>query len=451
MTDASATDVTPHWGRVAAWALWDWATQPFNSVIITFVFVALYLVSEEFVPAGTSSEDMNAAIADLSSTWGFIGATAGVLVALLAPVLGQRADRSGRRKMWLAISTAVMVATMFGLFFVEADPSFFLLGASLIAIGVVFQEIGGVQYNALIKQVSTSKNVGFVSGLGWGLGYLGGIVGLLVVVAMNMFDLLPTDNGMFYRLVGVGAALWTMLFGWAVFVFVPDNPPSKVELVGFIDSYKAVWHDITDMWARSRSTVYFLIASAVYRDGLAGVFAYGAIIAATSFAFTSDEVLYFGVGANLIAGLATILFGKFDDFFGPRRVIVWSLVGLLVGGVIVVVGGSTLAPEDGGKLIFWTAGLALTAFVGPIQAASRSFLARVAPAGKEGEAFGLYATTGRAASFLAPAAWAIMIAITGATIWGTMGVLLVVLAGLVLLRFVKEPTQKAHMGEQGAA
>lgn len=447
-TDDTADEVKPHWGRVAAWALWDWATQPFNSVIITFVFVALYLVSDSFLPADVAAQGEGAAaydegIAALSRTWGWVGTGAGILVAVLAPVLGQRADRSGRRKRWLAVSTAVMVLCMLGLFFVEADPRFFLLGAALLAIGLVFQEIGGVQYNALIAQVSTPRNVGRVSGLGWGLGYIGGIVALLLVVVLA--PTLPADNGMAYRLIGVGAAVWTMLFGWAVFAFVPENPATARDQIGFLESYRVLWRDLSDMWRRSRATVWFLVASAVYRDGLAGIFVYGAIIAAVSFKFTDDEVIMFGIGANLIAGIATIVFGRFDDRFGPRKVIIWSLVGLLVcGSVVVAFAGS-------GKIIFWTAGLALTAFVGPVQSASRSYLARVAPRGKEGEAFGLYATTGRAASFLAPMMWAITIGITGATLWGTAGVLLVVLAGLILMRWVKEPSARAHMGEQGDA
>jgi UMF1 family MFS transporter len=174
-----------------------------------------------------------------------------------------------------------------------------------------------------------------------------------------------------------------------------------------------------------------LLASAVYRDGLAGVFAFGAVIASVAFGFEFLEVVAFGIGANLIAGISTIIAGRFDDRFGARAVILFSLGGLVVSGITVFLFA------DSGKIVFWIFGLALTAFVGPAQAASRSLLARVTPAGREGEVFGLYATTGRAASFISPALWAAFIAISGSTIWGILGIVLILAAGFVLMLFVK--------------
>ena len=154
----------------------------------------------------------------------------------------------------------------------------------------------------------------------------------------------------------------------------------------------------------------------MFRDGLAGVFAFGAVIAAVAFRFTPNEVMIFGIAANLLAGVSTIIAGRFDDRFGPRAVILTALGGLVGAGLIV------FFLHDAGKLPFWIFGLVLTLFVGPAQAASRSFLARVTPAGRESEIFGLYATTGRAASFLSPLLWASFIALFGATYWGVLGI-----------------------------
>ncbi len=426
--------------RVIAWALWDWATQPFNSVIITFVFTALYLTSDNFidpdlVPLGTGDPSYDAAIAHLTSSLGWGIAAAGVLVAIVAPVLGQRADATGRRKAWLGVSTALLVACMFGLFFVQATPPYFWLGVGLIAIGTVVSEVAGVNYNAMIVQVSTPQTVGRVSGLGWGLGYLGGIVALAIVVVLDGADWfgMDTSNGMAFRLIAVGCAVWTIVFGWAVFVFVPEAPRADRPTVGLFQGYVVLWHDLQDLWKGARSTLWFLLASAVYRDGLAGVFTFGAIIAAKSFGFPNQQVIMFGIAANLIAGLSTVIAGRFDDTVGPRAVIIASLSVIIGSGVLVV------ALQSFGAVIFWVFGLALSACVGPAQAASRSLLARVSPAGREAEIFGLYATTGRAASFLAPSMWALAIAVTGATIWGTLGVIFVVLLGLVLLLQVHTP------------
>ncbi|MEI5583499.1 MULTISPECIES: MFS transporter [unclassified Agromyces] len=427
--------------QVWSWALWDWGTQPFNSVILTFVFTALYLTSDWFLdPAiaelGEGDPAYERGLADLASGLGWAITIAGILIAVLAPVLGQRADAAGRRKLWLGGATAALVACMFALFFVQGSPPYFLLGISLIAAGTVFSEIAGVNYNAMLVQVSTPRTVGKVSGLGWGLGYLGGIVALVLVVVATTFDWwgMPTEDGLVYRVIAVGCGVWTLLFAWPVLVFVPEAPPAPGrERVGFLRSYGVLAQDIARLWREARPTFWFLLASAVFRDGLAGVFAFGAVIAAVVFHFTANEVMIFGIAANLLAGVSTIVAGWFDDRFGPRAVILTSLTGLVGAGLVV------FFLHDAGTTPFWIFGLVLTLFVGPAQAASRSFLARVTPAGRESEIFGLYATTGRAASFLSPLLWSSFIALFGATYWGILGIVLVLVAGLVLMLFVRVP------------
>ena len=430
--------------QVFSWALWDWATQPFNSVILTFVFTALYLTSGTFLdPAvaalGEGDPAYERGLAELASALGWAITIAGILIAVLAPVLGQRADVAGRRKLWLGGATAALVLCMVALFFVQGAPAYFVLGISLIAAGTVFSEIAGVNYNAMLVQVSTPKTVGKVSGLGWGLGYVGGIVALVLVVVATTFDWwgMPTDNGLAYRVIALGCAVWTLLFAWPVLVYVPEAPPApRRERVSFWRSYVVLVQDIVALWRGSRPTFWFLLASAVFRDGLAGVFAFGAVIAAVAFHFSSNEVLIFGIAANLLAGVSTIVAGRFDDRFGPRAVILTALGGLVGAGLLV------FFLHDSGKLVFWVFGLVLTLFVGPAQAASRSFLARVTPAGRESEIFGLYATTGRAASFLSPLLWATFIAVFGATYWGVLGIVVVLAAGLVLMVFVKVPAEQ---------
>jgi len=425
--------------QVVSWALWDWATQPFNSVILTFVFTALYLTTDAFLPPeiaalGKDADAYQRGIATLSANYGFVLGAAGILVALLAPVIGQQTDASGRRKRWLVIGTTLMTICTAGLFFVEASPAFFLLGVWLIAIGSVSSEIAGVNYNAMLAQVSTRKTVGRISGLGWGLGYLGGIVALIIVVVVTQLDWfgMDTSNGMAFRLIAVGCAVWTIIFAIPIVLNVPENTPAPGrERVNFFAAYVVLVKDVGRLFRESRQTFWFLIAAAIYRDGLAGVFAFGAIIAAGTFQFSSDEVLIFGIAANLVAGVSTIIAGRFDDIFGPRAVILFSLFGLVVAGT------ATFLLHDSGKTVFWIAGLLLCVFVGPAQAASRSLLTRVTPLGREGEIFGLYATTGRVASFLSPIAWATFIAIGGYQYWGVLGLVTVIAIGLVFMLFVK--------------
>jgi UMF1 family MFS transporter len=432
--------------QVRSWALWDWATQPFNSVILTFIFTALYLTTDVFLPADIAALPKKdpakvAGLADLASGFGFAIFLAGLVILVLAPVLGQRADRTGSRKAGLLVYTILLILCMGSLFFVQGQPSYFVLGASLVAIGSVFSELAGVNYNAMLVQVSTKKTIGRVSGLGWGLGYIGGIVALVIVVVAYIFDWfgLSEDNGLPFRIVAIGCAIWTAIFAIPIFLFVPELPPAQAAgpKVGFFASYGVLVRDIARLFRESRHTFWFLVASAVYRDGLAGVFAFGAIIASGTFGFEFLEVVAFGIAANLVAGVSTIISGRFDDRFGPRAVILFSLVGLVVAGLGV------FFLHDAGKIVFWIGGLALCLFVGPAQTASRSLLARVSPAGREGEIFGLYATTGRAASFISPGLWALFIAIAGAQYWGILGIVLVVAVGLVLMLLVKLPDLRA--------
>lgn len=424
--------------RVYAWAFWDWATQPFNTVLISFVWVPSYLTSTFFVDpevVGTPGED--AALGQLASSLGAGITVAGLLIALLAPVLGQRADRAGRQKLQLFIFTSLLILTQFGMFFVQPGMEWFWIGVSLIAVGSVFNEIAGVNYNALLISVSTPKTVGKVSGLGWGFGYLGGIIGLAIVVGLILSGVLDGDNALTFQLVALGCTIWTIIFVIPIFLSVPEPSPRKAaEKIGFFRSYRELGRTVVRLYKETRPTFWFLLASAVYRDGLSAVFVFGAVIAGIVFGFGFTDLVIFGIALNVVAGLATIVAGRIDDRFGPKRLILVSVFGLVACTTAVFV------LVDLGTPMFWTVGLILAAFVGPAQAASRSFLARVTPAGREGEVFGLYATTGRAAGWMASLLWGVFISLSGnQTLYGLLGIALVLLVGGVMLLFVKAPPQ----------
>ncbi|KJQ55462.1 MFS transporter [Microbacterium sp. SA39] len=429
--------------QVYSWALWDWATQPFNTVILTFVFTALYLVGEGFLPADIAALDPSdptrmAAEAELTSGLGLGSTIAAFGILLLAPVLGQRADAAGRQKLWLGIGTGALVFCMLGLWFVEPTPSLFWLGVALISAGSVFGEIAAVNSNAMLIGIATPKNVGRISGLGWGFGYIGGILALVIVVVLDTFDWfgMSTDNGLAYRLIAVGCAVWTIIFSIPIFLNVPEPSLGRPERkVGFFASYPLLVNDVKRLYRdpETRPTFWYLLSSAVFRDGLGGVFAFGAIIGTAVFGFETQAIIVFGIAANLIAGVSTILAGRLDDRLGPKRIILASIGSMIVAGLAVFL------LRDGGTTVFWVGGLILCAFVGPAQAAARSFLARVTPAGREGEIFGLYATTGRAASWISSGAWTVLIVLTGQTAFGILGIVVVLALGFVLLLPVRAP------------
>ncbi|WP_325048769.1 MFS transporter [Tessaracoccus antarcticus] len=423
-----ATEKAPPW-KVLSWGLWDWGTQPFQTVITTFVF-SVYLTSEAF---GTTESTSLA----LSLSTGI----AGLFIALLAPVLGQGSDRTGKRMFNLRWQTWVLAALSASLWFVAPEPGFLILGLVLLGVGNVVAEIANVNYYAAIDQVSTPKSVGKVSGLGWGMGYIGGIAILLLIVAIRGIDF-DSDDVRFAMLM---CGAWTAIFTIPIFLALRDQPrPEPVPRLGVRKAYGALFTTLRRIHRSSPDTIRFLIASALFRDGLAGVFTFGAILARGTFDFTYGEIIIFGIVANVAAGVSTMLFGLLDDRIGPKKVIMISLVAL------VVLGSAIFVLHDGGKQVFWVCGLAMTLFVGPAQSASRSFLARAIPAGKAGEIFGLYATTGRAVSFLAPLAFggAILLGkLTGtgdAQYFGILGIVLVLLIGLAAMIPVKE---KGHSFE----
>jgi UMF1 family MFS transporter len=433
----------PSRGVVTAWGFWDWAFSAFNAVATTFVFNT-YLSSSDF---GNSAHE--------SELLGIFTAVAGVTIAVIAPVAGQRTDTSGRRKLWLGINSGVVVACLLGMVFVKDQPGYLWLGLTCVAVGTVFYELASVFYNSLLPLISTPKTVGKISAFGWSMGYFGGIV--LLVVILLLFVLggshgtagllhVPKAGGLYVRLAMLVATAWAIGFAIPVFFAVKVPPPSpvlKAERTGFFASYGVLFRNIRGIWRVSPNTIWFLLASAIFRDGLTGVFTFGGVIGHVVFGLSTTKVLVFGIAANVIAGIATVSSGALDDRLGPKPVIVTSLCGMSVCAIAL------FATRGLGTSAFWIFGLILCAFVGPAQSASRTFLARIIPPGREGEVFGLYATTGRAAIWMSPALYALFIAISPATgtaartSWGILGILVVVLAGLAVLIPVK-PGQPLH-------
>lgn len=418
--------------KVVAWAMWDWGTQPLNTVIITFVF-SVYITGKAFGDTNDTSQMLA-----ISTT------IAGLLVALVAPVLGQDSDRTGHTVRNLRWQTWLIAGLSASLFFVRPDPAYLWLGLGILAAASLVGEIANVNYYALLDDVATEKNVGRVSGFGWGMGYLGGIVALLLLYfgfiqpKVGLFGVSDAD-GLDIRASMIVCGLWTLLFTLPTFIALRDRPKPRVPRVGVAASYRLLIDSIRRIWGTNPHTIYFLAASALFRDGLAGVFAFGAVLAAGTFGFGSGDVIIFGAVANVVAGVSTMLFGFLDDKLGPKKVILISL------GALVALAFAIFALHDRGQIVFWTLGMAMTAFVGPAQSASRSFLARLIPEGRAGEVFGLYATTGRVVSFLSPAAFGLAIglgaALTGeenTQYWGILGIAVVLLAGFLVMLGVRE-------------
>ena len=453
---------------VIAWGLWDWGSAAFNAVITTFVFT-VYLVSDSFGPKADNESALSIGLA-----------VAGLFIALLAPVTGQRSDRGGRTVFWLGGYTAVVVVVSAFLFLVRPEPGYLWLGIVLLGVGNIFFELASVNYNAILNHLASKDRIGAVSGLGWGMGYLGGIVLLLILyvalVGPSPLISFPAGTGMGVRVAMLVSAVWFGLSALPVLINrsrrlgrtgaeasddevseglasaepgrdragMEAEPEEAVSHQGehkesLLTSYKLLWRTLLQLHHFQPRLLWFLLAAAVFRDGLAGVFTYGGIIAQNTFGFSSGDVIIFAIVANIVAGIATIGAGRLDDRFGPRNVIMASLIILVVTGLLV------FFLHTAGTVAFWVLGLLLSACVGPAQSAARSFLARLIPEGQEGEIFGLYATTGRAVSFMAPMMYGIFIYLgtrvvgQGANYWGILGIVTVLATGLLLMLRVGDP------------
>jgi UMF1 family MFS transporter len=408
-----------------AWALWDWAEQPYPTIMQTFVF-PVYLASA-VAAAGTN----------VDAQIGLTTAIAGIVLALTAPIIGRRSDDTGKRKFWVVVNTYLLVAIMIASFFVMPSPEFLLFGLVLYGLGSVIQESAFINYYAMLKDVTTPKNIGRVSGWAWGLGYAGGI--LLLAISLFGFILpgpeVEVDEGFSVRVVFLFAAVWTALWALPMVFKVPEIPAKpNVRRESIVESYKSLWRQLVSLRKQAPDTFKFLISSAVYRDGLAGVFTFGAVLGTLAFGFSQTEIIIFGLAANLVAGVGAAVGGLLDDRLGSRTVILASLVGLIIAGTGVFVFASQ------GQITYWIFGLLLCLFVGPAQASSRTFVSRFTPKGREGEVFGLYQTTGRAVSFLSGTLWTVSISIANtvfhikdATIYGIWGLMLILIVGAILL------------------
>ncbi|OBG13650.1 hypothetical protein A5765_12085 [Mycolicibacterium celeriflavum] len=434
MTDPPDSDLLPAPAasrrQVVSWALWDFGATGLNAVVVTFVF-SIYLTN-------SVGDDLPS---DISATsWlGWALGLAGLVVALLAPVTGVWVDAPWRRRRVLAVLSATAVVLIASTSFVRDDYRYLALGLLLMGCASACNELATVPYNAMLRQLSTPQTSGQISGFGLGLGYFGSVT-LLLVVYLGFISgdggmlNLPVDDGQNVRAAMVFTAVWFGIFAVPVLVAVPSAKPGPMdsrETVGFIGGYRKLWADIRSEWRRDHNVVYYLIASAVFRDGLTGIFAFGAVLGVRVYGVSEADVLLFGVSASTIAAVGAVLGGLLDDRFGAKPVIVAALTAMIAVGL-------TLMTLDG-ALAFWICGLSLCLFIGPTLSCARTLMMRMSAEGKEGVAFGLYTTTGRAVSYLAPMLFSVFIAVFGTDRAGMGGLVVVLAAGLLAMLAVRVP------------
>jgi UMF1 family MFS transporter len=419
--------------RVLTWALWDTGAAGLSAIVVTFVF-SVYLT-------GAVGKGLPGGVPPASWLGRALG-IAGLTVALLAPLIGVWVEDPHRRRTSLTVLTGLTVALTSAMSLIREQPQYFWLGLALLGATAASGDLATVPYNAMLRQLSTPENSGRISGFGLAAAYVGSVMLLLVVyfgfisgkgVARGLLHLSAGD-GMNVRLAMLLAAGWFAVFALPL-LLTAHRLPSVVEVArpegGMLAGYRKLWSDLTAEWHRDRNLVYYLVASALFRDGLTGVFTFGGVLGVNAYGISPAGVLIFGAAASVVAAVGAVLGGLLDDRIGSKPVIVGSLASIIAVGL-------TLVALSGPRL-FWICGLLLCLFIGPAVSSARTLLLRMSGEGKEGVAFGLYTMTGRAVSFVAPWLFSVFVDVFGAVRAGMGGICLVMGVGLAGMLMVRAP------------
>lgn len=408
-----------------AWALYDWANSAFPTLIQTFIFATYFTTRVAEQPARGSAQ------------WGAMLAVAGVVVAIGSPLLGAMADRTGARKPWIAGFTAVAVLATALLWTITPGAQSVWPALALVGAGSVCVEFATTFYHAMLPELAPASHIGRWSGWGWSTGYAGGLAclaaALVLFINPHPWIVLPHEHAQHVRATFLLVAAWYGLFALPLLLVAPDVPRTGVRLREAAgQGARQLWASLRQVRAH-RDIAVFLIARMLYIDGLATVFAFGGVYAATVFGMPERDLLLFGIGLNVTAACGAAVCAVLDDRVGSQATIQGSLAALIAClGALVLVRSVTW---------FWIIGLVMGLFVGPVQAASRSWMARRAPEPLRLQMFGLFALSGRATAFAGPLAVGWVIGATGSQRLGMSTVLIFLVGGALLLAQVRPPCQ----------
>jgi len=446
-----------------SWALFDWANQPFFTIVTTFIFSQYFANVMVGDPVKGQAE------------WAFTQSTSGIIIAVLSPFLGAMADTTGRRKPYIFFFQCLVAVGCAALWWAyPGRPDLVTPISWAVVVATIGAEMSIVFNNAQLPTIVRPERMGRLSGLGWGLGYCGGLVALFIVLIVSkpsMFGLSATDQPLFgldpqtytvERLSGPVSVVWLMVFVIPMFLFTPDGKPAHgVSLLQAARGGGRALFDTVRKLRHYRNALLYLIAFMLYNDGLAAIIAFGGVYAAAIFGWDTVTIGIFGIIVTLFAIPGAFLGGRLDDRIGSKPTVQLAVLGVIIAtigivslskqGVLFVVPAPELSPTRGlfGSLqeqVFMGFALLLGFCMGPMQAASRTMIGRLAPEGMSGEFFGLFALSGRATAWMAPLAIGIVTTATQSNRLGVACVLFFLVLGFVLLLAVREERTEARGG-----
>jgi UMF1 family MFS transporter len=448
--------------RIWGWMAFDWASQPFYTLGLTFIFGPYFAVvaTEYFLGTGL---DEGAAKAQSQAVWSLGQTVAGLMIALTAPFLGAFADNSGRKMPWIAFFSVIYVIAAFMLWGLTPDGATIMLTLVIFYVGFFAAESALNFVNAILPSLGNDQEVGRISGSGAAFGYWGGVTSLFIMLIFFA----ENDQGVTFvgftpalgldpelregtRFVGPFIAIWYAIFIIPFFMFVRDDPKAEKKST----QLGAVWGELLDTLRsvfHRKSLLNFLVGSMFYRDALNALYAFGGVYAALVLDWQTTQIGIFGIIAAIAAAITTWLSGLADQRMGPKPVIK-AAVWVLIGVSIIIVGMSREALfgiplAEGSSLpdtIFYICGVCIGGAGGAVYASSRSMMVRHTHPERPAEAFGLFALTGKATAFLAPALITLFTVMTGNNQLGFLPVIFLFLIGLFLLRWVNKDGDRAE-------
>lgn len=435
---------------ILGWMFFDWAAQPFHTLVITFVFAPYF--AAHVAPNPTEGQAL----------WGFAAGFGGLAIALLSPVLGAISDATGPRKPWIFGFSVLAVLGVFTLWFVPpaAAPAMVWFGLAAFAVALIGFEFAAVFNNAMMPGLVGRDKLGGLSGNAWALGYAGGLICLIAMLALMVGDpesgktllgltpIFGLDPVRFEgdRAAGPLTAVWYVIFVIPLFLFTPDA--SRRERVS-----GAVRRGLAELWetirniSKERSLFSFLLSSMVYRDALNGLYTFGGIYAVGVLGWTTIQLGVFGILASITGIIGSIVSGWADNRIGTKAVVVINILLLIAASTLIISTSDTqvlfmtvAAGSGAPDIVFYCAGALIGAAGGGLQASSRPLLVDQTEPERMGEAFGLYALSGRATAFIAPWSIGIVTTIFDSQRIGITPILALFVIGMLLLIPVRSRT-----------
>ena len=449
--------------RIWGWMAFDWASQPFYTVGLTFIFGPYFAsVATSYLMDG--GLDSDTAKAQAQSIWSTGQVFAGLFIAITAPFLGAYADHSGRKVPWIAFFSIIYVIAAAALWGLLPDSDAVWLYMAIFFTGFIAAESALNFINAILPSLGTEDEIGRISGSGAAFGYWGGVASLIVVLLLfaengdsgtTLIGMAPAfglnpDLKEGTRAAGPIIAIWYIIFMIPFFLWVRDPAPVQKEKVSLSAVARDLGQTLKSVLGR-KSLRNFLLASMLYRDAVNALYAYGGIYAGLVLGWEITFIGIFGVIAAIFAAIVTWAAGLADTRFGPKPVIV-TAIWAMIGVSIVIVGMSREAlfgvplHEDSSlpDTIFFICGAIIGGAGGAVYSASRSLMVRHSHPDRPAEAFGLFALSGKATAFLAPALIALFGYLTSSVQLAYLPVLFLFIGGLLLLRWVKKDGDRAE-------